>query len=104
MADEESAKLTITGKLSYSDDITVTQAAQIVAFLNADQGVGLPTVPLAGANAGLLGSAPTPQRPAQSPRDALEASGAKTNPERIVAFGLSITQQGGRETFTIDEI
>lgn len=104
MADEETTKLSITGKLSYSDDITLTQAAQIVAFLNSGQSVGFPTAPLTGANADLPGRAPTPTRPAQSPRGALEASGAKTNPERIVAFGLSITQQGGKETFTIDEI
>lgn len=105
MADEETTKLSITGKLSYSDDITVTQAAQIVAFLNSGESAGIPTAPPAGANGGLLGATPTPPpRPAQSPREALEASGAKTNPERIVAFGLSITQQGGKETFTIDEV
>ncbi len=43
-------------------------------------------------------------RSARSPREAIDASGAKTNPERIVAFALSITQQGGKDTFTIDDI
>jgi hypothetical protein len=39
-----------------------------------------------------------------TPRDALDTAGAKTNPEKIVAFALYVEQQGGKDTFTIEDI
>lgn len=104
MADEEVIQLAITGKLSYSDEITLTQAAQIVAFLNSGLAAGLLPQQLGGNRGGREIQEALAPRSSGSPREALDTSGAKTNPERIVAFGLSTTQQGGKDTFTIDEI
>jgi hypothetical protein len=39
-----------------------------------------------------------------SPKEALEASGAKTNPEKIVAFALLVYQQSGKEAFTLEDV
>ena len=101
MSDEtQNVKLTISGKLQFEDDITLSQAAQVVAFLSSSAAVapshisqGSTTTPR------LLGRTST-----SSPREALEASGAKTNPEKIVALAVHVIQEGSKETFTIDDI
>jgi len=104
MSDAETIKLTMAGKLSYEDDISVGQAAQIIAFLHSAPGATAP----AGSPARIgqvidLGS-PERRRVTSSPRDALETSGAKTNPEKIVAFALYVEQQGDKDTFTVEDI
>lgn len=95
-------KITLTGKLSYEDDITLSQAAQIVALI--DSAAGAPTAAgFTPPQAGLGSSHSSAGR--SSPRDALDVSGAKTNPERIVAFALYVrAQQGGKETFAVEDI
>jgi hypothetical protein len=93
-------KLTLTGRLSYSEDITLSQAAQIIAFLAAPTDAAASSfAPHAGLskNLGHVGGS-------SSPREALEASGAKTNPERIVAFALHIRREGGKDTFKLDDL
>ncbi len=109
---EETIKLTMTGKLSYDDDITVVQAAQIISYLYsgaaavAPPGAAPPLPPFTtGKGDQPNGSAaPEPKRGGLSLRDALTSSGAKTNPEKIVAFALHVGQQGDKDTFTIEDI
>lgn len=104
VSDESTIKLKMTGKLSYDDDITVGQAAQIIAYLHSGM---TPTSP-AGSTEGVGGAigvaAPEGRRVGLSPRDALVSSGAKTNPEKIVAFALYVERQGDKDTFTVDDI
>jgi hypothetical protein len=100
MTDADTIKLKMTGKLSYDDDITVAQAAQIIAFLHSGMAPSSP----AGASHALGVAVPERRQVTSSPRDALELSGAKTNPEKIVAFALYVEQQGGKDTFTVEDI
>ncbi|MFF0341248.1 hypothetical protein [Kribbella sp. NPDC004875] len=94
-------KIVISGKLSYEDEITVRQAARIVAFLNADEGDA--------ESLDDVTSGESPPRDAskakgvQSPREAIDVSGAKKNPEKIVALGAYVLQDGG-ETFKAEDV
>lgn len=103
---DEPITITIEGKVAYKDQVTVAQAARIITFLNAegdavplgaglDAGVGEPTGgPDALKSAGTgVGSA----------REALDISGAKKNPEKIVALGQYVLQDGG-ETFKAEDV
>jgi hypothetical protein len=94
--------ITIKGKVSYEDEITVAQAARIIAFLNAEEG----EAPL-GPDLGQDVSEPTPdsKKPGDvvSAREALDLSGAKTNPEKIVALGQFVLQDGG-DTFKAEDV
>ena len=72
---DSSTKLSITGKLTYSEEITVSQAAQIIAFLNASEGSAL----------GLGGSLGTGERKGgtkkvASAREAIDVSRAYETP------------------------
>jgi len=94
-------KLIISGKLQFEDQITLAQAAHILAFLDRPASGAI-----AGTHSQVLGKALGSQQPngMPNPRDALEASQAKTNPEKIVALALYVVQDGSKETFTIDDI
>lgn len=100
MADK-STQISITGKLTYSDEITISQATQIIAFLNSeeDHAVAL--------EAPLLGSSAKPQnstaKKVESAREALDISGATKNPEKIVALGAYVLQDGG-DTFKVEDV
>jgi hypothetical protein len=102
MSADKPVKISISGRLTFEDQITLGQAAQIVAFLDA---------PTDGTSPAGLG-ATRPTRPGGSgggggtlsPRDALESSGAKTNPEKLVAFGLAVLQEGTKDTFTVEDV
>lgn len=99
--ESQQVDIAITGKLSYTDKITIAQAAQIIAFLNSS---GVPASGPAAAPVP-LGSISSPARTtASNPRHALDQSGAKTNPERIVAFALYAMQQSGKQTFTLEDV
>jgi hypothetical protein len=94
-------KISITGKLTYHDEISVGQAAQIIAFIDASSGSGL-TVPATA----MRPAAPSLQlaaRIATTPREALDNSGARTNPEKLLAFAALVLQEG-KETFTLEDI
>ncbi|HCT76504.1 MAG TPA: hypothetical protein DGG94_02960 [Micromonosporaceae bacterium] len=101
---EKPITIRITGKVGYEDEITVAQAAQIIGFLNADTG---PTLlpPNGGPAAGpsLVEAKVRTMIKVASPRAALEAAGAKTNPQKIVALAAWVLQDGG-ETFQLDAI
>ncbi|WP_326569465.1 hypothetical protein VSH64_48355 [Amycolatopsis rhabdoformis] len=102
-------KVSISGRVSFEQEITATQAAQIIAFIdsfsgNPPEGMESLLLPPKQSPQPLQIAAPPAAGGLSSPREALELSGAKTNPERIVAFALYIAQQGGRETFTTEDI
>jgi hypothetical protein len=100
MSTDEDITLTLTGKLSYSGEITFAQAVQVLALL-APGASASTSIPLNGAV-----SAPrSPLRQeAMSPKQALEASGAKINSEKIVAFAALVHRQSGRDTFTLEDV
>jgi hypothetical protein len=97
---DNSIKISITGKLTYSDEITISQATQIVAFLNPDENGE-------GADLGgslLEGSSKSKKaKQVENAREAIEISGALKNPEKIVALGAYVLQDGG-ETFKAEDV
>jgi hypothetical protein len=102
---DKSIRITITGKVGYEDDITVAQAARIITFLNVeDDGASLGPGLHAGSDTLAAGS--TSRKPANgvgSAREALDLSGAKKNPEKIVALGQYVLQDGG-DTFKVEDV
>lgn len=94
-------KIVISGKLAYEDDITLNQAVQIVAFIDSSSGINL-AVP---ASATRLASAQivSPTGSVTTPREALDGSGARTNPEKIAAFAALILDEG-KDTFTLEDV
>jgi len=104
VTEETPIKLAMTGKLSYEDDITVAQAAQIITYLHSGAIPAAPVGPPESVGEVNGSAAPGRRRAGLNPRDALESAGAKTNPEKIVAFALYVEQQGGKDTFTMDDI
>ncbi len=106
MDENPSVKLSLTGKITYNEDITLTQAGQIIAFIDSTSGQSgsgntqIIAQPVAQGSPSLI---QTTNRPT-SPRDILESSGAKTNPEKIVAFAKLVLSEGVKDTFTIDDI
>lgn len=98
--------ITIEGKVGYEDQITVAQAARIITFLNAE-GDPAPLGTGLDADAGAPTAGPDARKPAGtgigSAREALDLSGAKKNPEKIVALGQYVLQDGG-ETFKVEDV
>ena len=103
MADDENVTLTLTGKLSYSGEVTFAQAVQILTLLSSGASSASSSNPSGGNPlGGVGGGASLPQRQdAISPKQALDASGAKTNPEKVVTFAALVCRQSGRDTFTL---
>lgn len=108
MGSQDEVRLTLTGKLSYSEQISVAQAAEIVRFLSSGDVAEASSGQIRGATGGGLGGGTTNrsngQQVGMTPRQALEASGAKTNPEKIVTFAVLVSQQSDKETFTLDDV
>jgi len=99
---ENTLKIKISGKLDYEDDLSVAQAARIITFLNTDdRGLDASDSFGSGSNTGDTDKGTPPK--VTSPRQALEASRAKTNPEKIVALAAYVLQDGG-ETFKLEAI
>lgn len=99
MADRATT-IVIKGKVAYDDEITVTQAARIIAFLNTTEGED-PTL-----ETPLLDDARDTRhsgKKVESAREALDRSGAKTNPEKIVALSAYVLQDGG-DTFKVEDV
>ena len=102
---ENPITITIKGKVGYEDEITVAQAARIIAFLNADE-ADASLGPDLGASLDDTSGADTAKKTGTavgSAREALDLSGAKTNPEKIVALGPYVLQDGG-ETFKVEDV
>jgi hypothetical protein len=96
----EQTVLRISGRLTFEHEITLGQAAQIIAFLDDPaSAVSASPTPLT-TNSGSLGA----RSRSSGPRDALESSGAKTNPEKIVALAHHVLQDGAKDTFTAEDI
>jgi hypothetical protein len=102
---EKPITITIKGKVGYEDEITVAQAAQIIAFLNADEGDASlgPDLGTGLRDASRTDTAKKTENAVGSAREALDLSGAKTNPEKIVALGQYVLQDGG-ETFKVEDV
>jgi hypothetical protein len=100
-SESKQVDISISGKVSYTDIITIAQAAQIIAYLNSDA-VSMIEPVRGSVLPGSISS--SVQTTVSNPRQALDRSGAKTNPERIVAFALYAMQQSGKEAFTLDEV
>lgn len=100
MADNKTT-LILKGKIGYEEEITAAQAAQIIAFLNAEEGEA-PTL-----GAPMLAPKQSPRdagtKLVENARDAILRSGAKTNPEKIVALAAYVLLDGG-ETVKADAI
>ncbi len=102
---ENPITITIKGKVGYEDEITVAQAARIIAFLNADE-ADASFGPDLGAGLDDTSRPDTAKKTGHavgSAREALDLSGAKTNPEKIVALGQYVLQDGG-ETFKVEDV
>lgn len=101
---EKPITITIKGKVGYEDEITVAQAARIIAFLNKDEDTAS-FGPDPGADLGdaLRTDTKKTGNAVGSAREALDLSGAKTNPEKIVALGQYVLQDGG-ETFRVEDV
>lgn len=101
---EKPITITIKGKVGYEDEITVAQAARIIAFLNTDEDTAS-FGPAPGADLGdaLRTDTKKTGNAVGSAREALDLSGAKTNPEKIVALGQYVLQDGG-ETFRVEDV
>lgn len=96
---EIDVKIELSGKVKFSENITVIQAAQIIAYLGSG-----------------TASAPTPLsvpigareddnvKNAVSPREAITMTGAKSNPERIVTLVKQLLNETAQETFTLDDV
>ncbi|MFJ7958912.1 hypothetical protein ACIQ62_21770 [Streptomyces sp. NPDC096319] len=105
--------LALTGRIAFEQDINVAQGAQVIAIIQAPTGLirATPGPEPPGSLAELallkeegvreLSSRAQPARRSlpESPRHALDASGAKTAPEKITAFAAYLTLVEGRETF-----
>jgi hypothetical protein len=102
---DKSITLSIKGKVSYEDEISVAQAAQIITFLDAEDGDSLPLKSGSQQKSGEPSSLAqqNSEKSVQSAREALDLSGAKTNPEKIVALGEYVLQDGG-ETFKVEDV
>ena len=110
--------LTLAGKISYEDQITVAQAAKIITYLNADESDGTATLGGGGDTwsdgVGSRSDSRSDDRGRDDPdqsdgtrvtsaREALDVSGAKTNPEKIVALGQYVMQDG-TDTFKVEDV
>ena len=101
MEQEKPVKIQISGKLSYADDITLNQAAQIIAFIDSSSSMGT-VIPAADTRLAPVSIASGGGRSANA-REILDSSGAKTNPEKIVAFA-SLVLDDGKDTFTLEDV
>lgn len=102
---DNTTNISITGKVTYNDDISIAQAAQVIAFLNADEAqVSSSTFAMvAPVQEQIPHVSAAHNRKVVNPRDALDTSGASTNPEKIVALGAYVLQDGG-ETFKVEDV
>jgi hypothetical protein len=100
MADNKTT-LILKGKIGYEEEITAAQAAQIIAFLNVEEGEG-PTLGEA-VSAPKESARQANTKLVENARDAIQRSGAKTNPEKIVALAAYVLLDGG-ETVKADAI
>jgi hypothetical protein len=110
--------ITMSGRIGFEDSITSRQATQIIAFIDGGfdaLGPWAPSgpatmpqqiqAPFEGTVLRVLDKEPLPsaQSTFETPRAAIEITGASNNAEKIVAFAGYVVQRGG-ETFTQEVI
>ena len=103
MDQQKTVKIEISGKLSYADDITLSQAAQIIAFIDSSSSTEILAPGASTQLAPVTLTSTTSRSASANPRDAIDTTGAKTNPEKIVALASTVLD-GEKDTFTLDEI
>jgi hypothetical protein len=106
---ENPIHLTLTGRLSFEDDITIGEATQIIAFIDAARGGGtsedsLHAPLLLNSDVRAASEQSVRHRTVSNPREALDVTGAKNNAEKIVALAAYVLQDGELDTFTLDTI
>ncbi|MFF9914732.1 hypothetical protein [Streptomyces sp. NPDC013457] len=110
--------LALTGRITFEQDINVAQGAQVIAIIQTPMGLtpatpgpeppgSIPELAVAGESS--IRELPSRSEPAreslpESPRQALDASGAKTIPEKITAFAAYLTVVEDRETFSHQDL
>lgn len=102
MDQQKPIKIEISGKLSYSDDITLNQAAQIIAFIDSSSNVEM-VVPAQATRLSPATLNASRSRNGANPREVLDSTGAKTNPQKIVAFASTVLDEG-KDTFTLEDV
>jgi hypothetical protein len=124
---DTSVHLVLSGRMVFEDDISLAQAAHILAYLTGQEspaGVGQeavldlrsettrivpaqPVSPSPDSPAPAPAPAPAPEPPPgppATPRELLQSTGAKTNVEKIVAFAGYLTRNDTAETFTVNDV
>lgn len=101
--EDKPIKLKLTGKVTFEDELSLAQAAQIISFLSAPAESGATLNAAVELRQRVPGGAGGEDVRITNPRDALNESGAKTNPEKIVALAAYVLQDGS-ENFTLDTI
>lgn len=111
-------RLVLSGRIVFQQDISVAQGAQVIGMLQAPSAperlVPGPEPPALPAVPALMPGEARPEIPErdeigprgliESPRQALELSGARTIPEKMTAFGAYLMQEEGRETFSQPDV
>ncbi|MFF3740435.1 hypothetical protein [Streptomyces sp. NPDC002566] len=111
-------RLVLSGRIAFEQDISVAQGAQVIGLLQAPPEPGRPehaperpalhpALALEAEEARLELPARDKERPRPSvegPRQALEFSGARTNPEKMTAFASYLTQVEGHDAFTQSDV
>ncbi len=99
MNKDKPVSLRLSGRILFEEDITLAQAAWIIAFLDQPQKENGSL--FYESNISEIGKT-EPSIP--SPQDALEISGAKINSEKIVVFGIYALQEQNKTTFTLEDV
>lgn len=93
-----SVKIHLEGDgLLYDSETNTFNAAQIIGFLQAHE-----AKPDMSSKPGSLVEAAN--KPKVSPREAIVSSGAKTNPQKIVALGHHVAEIAGDDGFSLEEV
>lgn len=94
-------RLELKGKeLYFTADIDQAQSGQIIQLLAADSTSPLPFSPIGITTA----NQNIPHLRNKAPKEALIETKAKTNPEKMVAFGALIMDLNNKESFSITEV
>lgn len=107
-------RLALSGRITFQQDISVAQGAQVIGLLQAPPEPTRPTsspeLPALPPPVALKAEETPPDIPArdearqrqhaEGPRQALELSGARTIPEQMTAFAAYLLQEESHETFT----
>lgn len=100
--EEYKTELILTGEVSFKQNVTKSQAGQIIAFLGAQHQTE--SIYSHHTTTATLNQTTALSQRFETPRAAIEETAAKTNPEKIVALAAYVLQEGSRDTFSIEDI